>query len=594
MIEGQNDVDEAAKANVEDEAQGDSNPPPAPGKGLQGSGATDPLVGKVIHDRFRIIAPIARGGMGAVYKAEQAPLGRLVAIKVLSPKHDEEKDPEFRKRFFLEAATVAKLSHPNTVTVFDYGQSEGIFFIVMELLEGHTLKRTMKKEGPFEPTRAVHVTKQICRSLREAHRLGVIHRDMKPGNVMLLQQGDERDYVKVLDFGLVKDIDKEEDDEDLTQAGVFMGSPKYMSPEQIQGDNVDGRSDIYSLGVLLYEMLTGNPPFVRDKQVQVLMDHINSPPPPMVVPEGRPPIPKELQALTMKCLAKKREDRYDDMEQLLNALKTVAGELALPLPPSGELGLTGEYHIPNGTPVSGIHSLGPDPMRTSSSGSFSAPTLGTSSSGPIPGVGPAGVTASTSQPMAPETSAGGRVVMVLGAVAMLAAAAILFFVLDPLGGGAGSGQAPVVATDPPNLDPPPEPRPEQPETNPENLGVGTVVPEVEAPQTPVAPIPSVVLELDSEPPGAMVQVGDGRHGPTPTQVEITGEAAGPGQELNFVFTLAGHRDFTVSRNVPAQGPLRVTARMRRNWTGPSRGSGESGTSTGPREVVLPGYRDTPY
>ncbi|HHH27007.1 MAG TPA: serine/threonine protein kinase, partial [Polyangiaceae bacterium] len=348
MIEGQNEANEAVQVDAEEEAKPLTVPKPGD---LKGSGTTDPLVGRVIHDRFRIIAPIARGGMGAVYKAEQAPLGRLVALKILSPKHDAEKDPEFRKRFFLEAATVAKLSHPNTVTVFDYGQSDGLFFIVMELIEGETLKRVMKREGPFDGPRAVHVTKQICRSLREAHRLGVIHRDMKPGNVMLLQQGDEPDYVKVLDFGLVKDIDKDEDDEDLTQAGVFMGSPKYMSPEQIQGDDVDGRSDIYSLGVLLYEMLCGRPPFVRDKQVQVLMDHINAPVPPMDVPEGKPPIPPELQQVVLKTLAKKREDRFEDMEQFLLALKMVAGEMGVP--PSGEFGTTGDFRITGGTPVSG-------------------------------------------------------------------------------------------------------------------------------------------------------------------------------------------------------------------------------------------------
>ncbi|MCB9594442.1 MAG: serine/threonine protein kinase [Sandaracinaceae bacterium] len=583
MIEGQNDVDEAAKADVEEEVvEVDSVPPAASGKKDKASGTTDPLVGKVIHDRFRIIAPIARGGMGAVYKAEQAPLGRLVAIKVLSPKHDEEKDPEFRKRFFLEAATVAKLSHPNTVTVFDYGQSEGLFFIVMELLEGHTLKRVMKKEGPFGATRAVHITKQICRSLREAHRLGVIHRDMKPGNVMLLNQGDEKDYVKVLDFGLVKDIDKEDDDEDLTQAGVFMGSPKYMSPEQIQGDHVDGRSDIYALGVLLYEMLTGHPPFQRDKQVQVLMDHINAAPPPMTVPEGKPPIPQELQQVTLKCLAKKREDRFDDMEQFLVALKMVAGDLSLPLPPSGELGLTGEFQIPNGTPVSGIHALQNDPMRTSSSGSLSAPQLSTSTSGPIPGVSGSHVTASTSQSLADE-SPGNKMVMVLGALAMLAAAAILFFVLDPLGTNDPDPlpDPPPVAADP---DPDPTPVVEAPDPPPvEN-------PQVDPNPTPPEPaIASVIIELDSDPPGAMVRVGEQSYGPTPTQVELTGDVASPGHEVSFVFTLNGHRDYTISRNVPAEGPLEVTARMRRNWR--PRTNDDDGPGT---DVNLPGYRDTPY
>ncbi|MBZ0116702.1 MAG: serine/threonine protein kinase, partial [Sandaracinaceae bacterium] len=277
--------------------------------------------------------------MGAVYKAEQAPLGRLVALKVLSPKHDVDKDPEFRKRFFLEAATVAKLTHPNTVTVFDYGQGDGgLYFIAMELLEGVTLKHALRESGPFPPERAIHVTKQICRSLREAHRLGIVHRDMKPGNVMLLEQGDEKDFVKLLDFGLVKDTEAA-DEEDLTQAGVFMGSPKYMSPEQIQGERVDGRSDIYSVGVIFFELLTGRPPFEREKQVQILMDHLNAPIPAMSSIEGHPPVPGDLEAIVRKCLAKKREERFADMDALLLALKALEGDVA----PSGELGISGEH-----------------------------------------------------------------------------------------------------------------------------------------------------------------------------------------------------------------------------------------------------------
>ena len=517
----------------------------------QGSGTTDALVGTVIHDRFRIIAPIARGGMGAVYKAEQAPLGRLVAIKVLSPKHDEEKDPEFRKRFFLEAATVAKLSHPNTVTVFDYGQSDGIYFIVMELLEGVTLKTALKRDGAFGPERAMQVTKQICRSLREAHRLGIIHRDMKPGNVMLLEQGDEKDYVKVLDFGLVKDIEAE-DEEDLTQAGVFMGSPKYMAPEQIQGERVDGRSDIYSVGVLLYEMLAGAPPFVREKQVQILMDHINAPVPPL--PASVPP---ELAEVVEKCLAKKREDRFRDMDALLNALKVVAGELAMPA--SAELGLSGDY--PAGrTPVSGVHTLSSDPLRTTSSGSISAPTI-TGVSGAVP------VRAE------PPPSRGGRTMaVILGAVAVALAAAIALVVLDPFGG-------PEVAM--------PEAAPSTPEP---------ALPAVAAEPTSREPIVepvlrSVIVELDSQPPGATVHIGENEYGPTPAQVELTGALAEPGAELTFLFSMAGHRDTTVVRAVPASGSLEVSARLRRAVVRtPRRGGGET-----PGQAVTPaGYRDSPY
>ncbi len=207
---------------------------------------------------------------------------------------------------------------------------------------------------------------------------------MKPGNVMLLEQGDEQDYVKVLDFGLVKDLDAAEE-EDLTQTGVFMGSPKYMSPEQIQGERVDGRSDIYSIGVILFELLSGSPPFVRDKQVQVLMDHINAPVPQLAAPEGMPPLPAELTAIVYKCLAKTREDRFEDMDGLLAALKVLAGGMA-----SGELGMSGD-RLHGGTPVSGVHTVSSDALRTTGSGSISAPTVtGSGASGGVSLAGPMG------------------------------------------------------------------------------------------------------------------------------------------------------------------------------------------------------------
>ena len=221
----------------------------------------DPLIGRLINGRFKIVSVIARGGMGKVYKAEQSPLGRICALKVLSPKYEGDRDPEFHKRFFLEASTAAKLSHANTVTIFDYGQSDEIYFIAMEYIEGRTLHRTLREEGPFDEKRTAHVAGQICRSLREAHGLGVVHRDLKPGNILLCDRADENDVVKVLDFGLVKDVTGEH--EDLTQAGLFMGSPKYMAPEQILGGEISSRTDIYSLGVMMFEMLTGKVPFDR-------------------------------------------------------------------------------------------------------------------------------------------------------------------------------------------------------------------------------------------------------------------------------------------------------------------------------------------
>ncbi len=341
------------------------------------SSNTDTLIGRVINDRFEIIDLIARGGMGRVYRAQQRPLGRQVALKILDPRYKGDEDPEFQTRFFLEASTAAKLSHPNTVTVFDYGKTtDEIYFIVMELVEGRTLSALLKELGPIEPERAINIAVQIARSVREAHGMGVIHRDLKPANVLLTRHGDEEDFVKVLDFGLVKDV---EANEELTQAGLFMGSPKYMSPEQIQGGDVDARTDIYALGVMLYLMLCGRVPFDRDNQVQILMAHMREAVPPMVRDDGVA-VPPALEAVVMNCLEKDANNRYSDMNELVAALKSASGQMGSPLNTSGNYALSGAFDLsgmratpgitPNGTPGHGFPSSSPSNGFAAASGSL--------------------------------------------------------------------------------------------------------------------------------------------------------------------------------------------------------------------------------
>ena len=297
--------------------------PSAPSSGK--SNEPDPLIGRTINGRFKIIGVIARGGMGKVYKAEQAPLGRLCALKVLSPKYEGDRDPEFHKRFFLEASTAAKLSHANTVTIFDYGQDgDDLYYIAMEYIEGRTLHRTLRDEGPLDETRTANIASQICRSLREAHGLGVVHRDLKPGNILVTDRADEQDVVKVLDFGLVKDVTGEA--EDLTQAGLFMGSPKYMAPEQILGGEITARTDIYSLGVMMFEMLTGKVPFDRGASVGTLMAHVNDPVPPMRQVNPKLQMSATMENIVTRCLEKDPAKRYASMKDLLNALKRVGNE----------------------------------------------------------------------------------------------------------------------------------------------------------------------------------------------------------------------------------------------------------------------------
>ena len=347
-----------ARESRPDPVARDSNEPKAP----------DPLIGHTVDARFRIISLIARGGMGKVYRAEQAPLGRICALKVLNPSYDGDSDPEFHKRFFLEAATAAKLSHPNTVTIFDYGKSEDdIYYIAMEYLEGKTLHRMLREDGPFSEMRAAHIARQICRSLREAHSHGVVHRDLKPANVLLIDHSDEKDHVKVLDFGLVKDVSGKNTD-DLTQAGLFMGSPKYMAPEQITGTGVSPATDIYSLGIVLFEMLCGKVPFDRGKSVVTLMAHVNEPPPTVASILPGLVLSATMEAIVYKCLEKDPANRYQSMNELLNALKRLG---------SGEwMSDTNEALL--AVSYSGLHAMrAPTP-----SGGAPAPT-GTYGSGPV-------------------------------------------------------------------------------------------------------------------------------------------------------------------------------------------------------------------
>jgi len=290
------------------------------------SGAPDPLIGRVINERFRIVNLIARGGMGKVYRAEQAPLGRVCALKVLNPNYSGEHDPEFHKRFFLEASIASKLTHPNTVTIFDYGRTDDeIYYMAMEYLSGVTLHRAIREAGSFPEERASHIARQICRALREAHSHGVIHRDLKPANIFLVEHGDEADYVKVLDFGLVKNVGETKPEDQLTQTGLFMGSPKYMAPEQIRGERVDARTDVYSLGIVMYEMFAGKVPFDRATSLNILMAQVNEPPPPLrTINPGSQASPL-MEELIAKCMAKDPDQRFASMNDVLLALKRLGG-----------------------------------------------------------------------------------------------------------------------------------------------------------------------------------------------------------------------------------------------------------------------------
>lgn len=466
------------------------------------SSESDPLIGTLVADKYLVKRKIARGGMGTIYQAEQQPLGRPVALKVLDASYAQDGiDPAFEQRFFLEAATCAKLTHPNTVTVYDYGRlgtgEQSTLFMVQEFVKGVTLRRLLRQGGPLEPLRALALAREIARSLREAHRMGVVHRDLKPTNIMVVDT-DEGEAVKVLDFGIVKLMtDESSPTADITVGGRFLGTPRYTAPEQVSRLPIDARTDIYALGIVIYEMLTGAPPFSGDP-MQVLVSHVKDPVPPLSERAAHP-IPPEVEAIVTRCLRKVPDNRFPDADSLIAAIGDVLDE-----------------HSGRAVGV-----LGP-------------PTVD------VRALGDPDITAARPMPVGGKSRLGLVIGVVVALLVLGIGVALLGDDRDP------PVEQPAVAAraiaDPPAPPPPPAPdasRAPDAEARPADATV-----------TPVAPRPTVALATD--PPGAEVRIDGAVIGETPLDIELD-----PTEVKTVELRLRGYARRRVDLDPARSGPLTV-------------------------------------
>lgn len=282
----------------------------------------DPLVGQTLADKYRIEELVNEGGMGAVYRATHVLMDKTVAIKVLHPALAA--DDKIVARFSREARAASRISHPHALNVTDFGEDEtGVVFLVMEYLNGQTLKELIHAEGPMPLPRVVEIMRQVSGALEAAHGEGVIHRDLKSDNIMLLDVGG--DWAKVLDFGIAKITEKVGQDTSLTAPNLIIGTPQYMSPEQCsQAAELDTRSDIYSLGVILYEMLVGHVPFTGESPTAIMMKHLQEPAPSVM--EERQDLPAAIGRVVARALAKRPEDRFQSVGELAEELTSAAEE----------------------------------------------------------------------------------------------------------------------------------------------------------------------------------------------------------------------------------------------------------------------------
>lgn len=489
---------------------------------IDGEARTDPWVGTTIDGRYLVERVLGEGGMGLVYRAKHIVLNKLLAVKVLRP--DVSRDEEIITRFRQEAQSASAIGNQHIIDISDFGTlPDGSTYFVMEYLDGADLTKVIEQQSPLEPSRIIYIAKQLCDALFAAHEAGIVHRDLKPDNIYLIKRGNDTNFVKVLDFGIAKVGGTSSK---LTRAGQVFGTPHYMSPEQCAGTGVDHRTDIYAIGIILYEMITGRTPFDADNLMGILTKHLyEAPVPPSQI---RPDCPKDLESVVMRCIAKKQDERYATCRELLDDLNRLeAGHQTV------------------------------------------ASTMTYSQVPTIPGVTPTPTMAPATA--VPEKSGGAGKWVALGAVALL------------LGGGGaaavflGGNKTPARPTPPPTpvVAPPTPVVAAQPPTPTPNAQ-GTAI-----------PTPAPVVKLITEPAGAEVWSGTELLGQTP--LDIPRPSGGDRLTIEVRANGFVPREVTLSALTVAP-ELRFTLEEQRSGSRSSRSSSSSSTGSTPTPSETPMMR----
>jgi len=306
------------------EFPGDPKFCPNDGSVLRGAAPTSDLVGQVVAERYHVVKKLGEGGMGQVYLAEHVKMGRRSAIKVMNPSMTH--DPDAVARFNREAANASRITHPNVCAVYDFGETpDGLIYLAMEFIEGEPLTDLIDREGALKVGRAVKIFQQTADALQAAHDLGIVHRDLKPDNIMLAKGRDGSDIVKVVDFGIAKAVGGDEAGQKVTKTGLVVGTPEFMSPEQLSGDKLDGRSDLYSLALVFYRMLTGRLPFEATSVQETMIKRLTDEPTKLAAARPDLAFPPKLQSVLDRALARTPGERYQSVAEFAADVGRVVG-----------------------------------------------------------------------------------------------------------------------------------------------------------------------------------------------------------------------------------------------------------------------------